>query len=237
MAKKVTDLEIKSYVRKVKNHLAGINTDDQRELTENLEADLLDRREAEGSDFKLGDAKTYASDLAEAAGLDLESVEVSRLNIEFLKVWKATLAYFRTLSPAWAIVRGWLMFALIYTPILYGRVGEIPTNTRDALVLVALVVTNIWLTKKQFSAMKYPLVILNVLMLLGTTVVIADVQEAVNRYEKYVIYERSNTLVAGGRAIYGVCAVDLNGMRSEVSKLLDSDGYPIYMREDTGYSC
>lgn len=237
MAKKVTDLEIKSYVRKVKNHLAGLNTDDQRELTENLEADLLDRREAEGSDFKLGDAKTYASDLAEAAGLDLESVEVSRLNIEFLKVWKATLAYFRTLSPAWAIVRGWLMFALIYTPILYGRVGEIPTNTRDSLVLVALVVTNIWLTKKQFSAMKYPLVILNVLMLLGTTVVIADVQEAVNTYEKYVIYESSNTLVAGGRAIYGVCAVDLNGMRSEVSKLLDSDGYPIYMREDTGYSC
>jgi hypothetical protein len=152
-------------------------------------------------------------------------------------MWKATLAYFRTLSPAWAIVRGWLMFALIYTPILYGRVGEIPTNTRDAIVLVALVVLNIWLTKKQFSTMKYPLVIINVLMLFGTTIVVADVNNAVQTYEKYLIYERSNTLVAGGRAIYAVCAVDLNGMKSEVSKLLDKDGYPIYIREDTGYTC
>ena len=237
MATQVTDQEIKSFVRKVQNHLAGLNTDDQRELTENLEADLLDRREAEVSNFKLGDAKTYASDLADAAGLDLESVEVSRLNIEFLKVWKATLAYFRTLAPAWAIVRGWLMFALIYTPIVYGRVGEIPMNTRDWLVLVSLLVLNVWLSKKQFSALKYPLVILNILMMLGTTVVIADVSAAVKTYEKYMIFEITDTLVAGGRAIQGVCAVDLNGMKSEVSKLLDTDGYPIFMREDNTYVC
>lgn len=237
MATQVTDQEIKSFVRKVQNQLAGLKSDDLRELTENLEADLLDRRQAEGDKFKLGDAKLYATELAEAAGLDLEGIEVSRLNIEFLKIWKATLAYFRTLSPAWAIVRGWLIFALIYTPVAYGRIGEIPTNIRDWLVLIALVVLNIWLSRKQFSALKYPLVVLNVLMLLGTTVVAADVAEAVATYEKYQIFEMSDTLVAGGRAINGVCAIDQYGNRTQVSKLLDQDGFPIYIAEDKFFGC
>ena len=237
MATQVTDQEIKSFVRKVQNQLASLKSDDLRELTENLEADLLDRREAEGTKFNLGDAKTYASELIEAAGLGSESVEVSRLNLEFLKMWKSTLAYFRTLSPAWAIVRGWLMFALIYTPLAYGRIGEIPTNTRDWLVLVALVVLNVWLSRKQFSALKYPLVVVNVLMLLGTPVVAADVAASIATYEKYLVFEMSDTLIAGGRPIFGICAVDQNGQRHEVSKLLDKDGYPIYLAEDSTYNC
>jgi hypothetical protein len=214
-----------------------LKSDDLRELTENLEADLLDRRDAEGATFKLGEPKFYAADLAEAAGLSLQSFEVSRLNIEFLRIWQATLNYFRTLAPAWAIVRGWLMFALIYMPVVYGRVSEIPGNTRDWLVLVALVVVNVWLSKKQFSNLKYPLVVLNILMLLGTTVVIADLASKLQTYEKYVTFERDDTLVSGGRAIYGVCAVDLNGMRSEVRKLLDKDGYPIFIADDKTYVC
>jgi hypothetical protein len=129
------------------------------------------------------------------------------------------------------------MFALIYMPVVYGRVSEIPGNTRDWLVLVALVVVNVWLSKKQFSNLKYPLVVLNILMLLGTTVVIADLASKLQTYEKYVTFERDDTLVSGGRAIYGVCAVDLNGMRSEVRKLLDKDGYPIFIADDKTYVC
>jgi hypothetical protein len=237
MATQVSDQDINAFVRKVQNQLTGLKSDDLRELTENLEADLLDRRDAEGATFKLGEPKFYAADLAEAAGLSLQSFEVSRLNIEFLRIWQATLNYFRTLAPAWAIVRGWLMFALIYMPVVYGRVSEIPGNTRDWLVLVALVVVNVWLSKKQFSNLKYPLVVLNILMLLGTTVVIADLASKLQTYEKYVTFERDDTLVSGGRAIYGVCAVDLNGMRSEVRKLLDKDGYPIFIADDKTYVC
>ena len=237
MATQVTDQEIKSFVRKVRQHLLGLKIDDVRELTENLEADLIDRRSAEGAKFKLANPKSYANELAEAAGLNLNDLEVSRVNIEFLKAWRATLNYFRTLAPAWAIVRGWLMFALIYMPISYGRVGEIPGNSRDLVVLVALVVANVWLSKRQFSALKYPLVVLNVLMLLGTSVVVADVADAVKTYEKYVNFEASGILVAEGRPIFGVCAVDLNGHRSEVSRLLDKDGYPFFIREDNSYVC
>lgn len=237
MANLVTDLEIKSFVRNVQKHLIGLKIEDVRDLTENLESDLNDRRNAEGRNFKLGNPKVYATDLADAAGLNLDELEVSRVNIEFLRVWKATLNYFRSLAPGWAIVRGWLVFALIYMPIVYGRVGEIPSNTRDWLVLVSLVGINVWLSKKQFSALKYPLVILNIVMLLGTTVVIADVAAAVKTYEKYMIFEITDTLVAGGRAIQGVCAVDEEGMRSEVSKLLDTDGYPIFIRQDDTNIC
>ncbi|MFM2024093.1 MAG: hypothetical protein RLZZ56_106 [Actinomycetota bacterium] len=233
MATQVTDQEIKSFVRKVQNHLVGLNTEDQRELTENLEADLLDRREEEGSSFKLGDAKTYASDLADAAGLDLESVEVSRLNIEFLKLWKATLAYFRTLSPAWAIVRGWLMFALIYTPILYGSVGEVPGGVRDTLVLISLIAINIWLGRKQFLALKYPLVILNVVLLAGSSLVIADISNAYNLYAKYAIFENTGSLTFQGHPVRAFCAIGTDGSKIyDVKKLVDQDGYQVFISEE-----
>ena len=237
MATQVTDHQIKSFVRKVQNQLAGLNSEDLRDLTENLEADLMDRREAEGPKFKLGEPKPYASELAEAAGLDLERIEVSRLNIEFLKIWKATLSYFRTLAPAWAIVRGWLMFALIYTPIMYGRVGEVPGTTRDTLVMIALIGLNIWLFRKQYVALRYPLIVVNILMLLGTTFVVADATSAIKTYQKYVSFESTDTLISGGRPIYGVCAVDPNGSRHEVQKLLDKDGYPIYLAEGNTSNC
>ena len=225
MATQVTDQQIKSFVRKVQNQLAGLNADDQRELTENLEADLLDRRAAEGAKFKLGEAKAYAADLAEAAGLDLESLEVSRLNIEFLKAWKATLAYFRTLSPAWAIIRGWLMFALIYTPIVYGHIGEIPGGARDTLLLVALIGLNIWLSKKQFAALRIPLIVLNALMLIASPAVVADLNNAYGLYAKYAVYEDSDTLIYQGHPVRAFCAIGSDGSKIfNVKKLLDQDG-------------
>ncbi|MEO0312943.1 MAG: hypothetical protein RL140_173 [Actinomycetota bacterium] len=232
MAHIITDLEIKSFVRKVQNQLVSLKAEDLRELTENLEADLLDRRDAEGNNFKLGDAREYAKDLAEAAGLDLNNIEVSRMNIEFLKVWKALLSYFRTLSPAWAIVRGWLMFALIYTPLVYGRIGEIPSNTRDTLVLIALVVVNIWLGRKQFASLKYPLIALNVLLLAGTPVVVADVAGAFDLYKKYVIFESTSQLVFQGNPVRAVCAIGDDGSKIyNVRKLTNETGYPIFVSE------
>jgi hypothetical protein len=232
MANQITDQEIKSFVRKVQNQLASLRAEDLRELTENLEADLLDRRDAEGTTFKLGDAREYAKDLAEAAGLDLNSIEVSRVNIEFLKVWKGVLGYFRTLSPAWAIVRGWLMFALVYTPLVYGRVGEIPVNTRDVLVLIALVALNIWLGKKQFAALRYPLIALNVLMLAGSPVVVADLAGSYELYKKYVIFESESQLVFQGNPVHAVCAVGDDGSKIyNVRKLTNETGYPIFVSE------
>ena len=229
MATQVTDQEIKSFVRKVQNQLAGLKSDDLRELTENLEADLLDRRQAEGDKFKLGDAKLYATELAEAAGLDLEGIEVSRLNIEFLKIWKATLAYFRTLSPAWAIVRGWLMFTLIYTPIVYGQVGEIPGGARDTLILVALIGLNIWISKKQFAVFRVPLIALNTLLLIASPAVVADLNGAYELYQKYVVFEDSDTLIYQGRPVRAFCAIGSDGSKIyNVKKLLDQDGYPVF---------
>lgn len=232
MTTNVTDQEIKAFVRKVQNQLVGLKSDDLRELTENLEADLIDRRQAEGKNFKLEDPKMYAKDLADAAGLNLESIEVSRMNVEFLKAWKATLSYFRSMSPAWALLRGWLMFALIYTPILYGRIGEVPGGTRDSLVLIGLVVLNVWLTKKQFSALKWPLVVLNVLLLASTPLVIADVSAAYDLYAKYVVYENSDSLIFRGTPVRAFCAIGFNGERIyNVQKLYDQDGYPVFTQE------
>jgi hypothetical protein len=232
MATQVTEQEIKSFIRKVQSQLAGLKSDDLRELTENLEADLLDRRQAEGVNFKLGDAKGYAKELAEAAGLDLESVEVSRMNIEFLRAWKATLAYFGTLAPAWAIIRGWLMFSLIYMPIIYGRVGEVPVGVRDTLILILLVALNVWLTKKQFSALKYPLIVLNVLLLLGSSIVAVDLNGAYKLYEKYVVYDNTDTLIFHGNPMRAFCAIGDNGDRIyNVKKLVDQDGYPVFDSE------
>lgn len=232
MAIQITNQEIKSFVRKVQNQLVSLRPEDLLELTENLEADLLDRRDAEGATFKLGDPREYAKDLAEAAGLDLTNIEVSRMNIEFLKVWKAVLGYFRTLSPAWAILRGWLIFALVYTPLVYGRVGEIPVNTRDTIVLVALIGLNIWLGKKQFAALRYPLIVLNVLMLAGSPVIVADLASSYELYKKYVIFESESQLVFQGNPVRAVCAVGDDGSKIyNVRKLTNETGYPIFVSE------
>lgn len=233
MATQVTDQEIRTFVRKVQRQLTDLGPDDLRELTENLEADILDRRDAEGTKFNLGDSKAYAHDLMEAAGLGLESVEVSRLNLAFLKFWKSTIAYFRTLSPAWAIVRGWLMFVLIYMPLAYGRIGEIPNNARDALILVALIAVNVWLGRKKFSALRYPLVVLNVLLLVASPLVAADLRSVIDDYSHYKILNDSGFLMHKGQPVFSLCAFDGYGSPLVgVGLIKDQNGETIFINGD-----
>lgn len=228
MAKQVTEQEIQAFVRNVQQHLIGLKFDDVRELTENLEADLNDRRNAEGENFKLGNPKTYATELAEAAGLNLDQLEVSRVNVEFLKAWKATLAYFRSLAPAWAILRGWVIFALIYSPITTGGIREIPGDTGSAFVLAILIAISVWLSLKQYRAIRLALVSLNVTLLLGSTVLVSDIASNIQLYKKYVNIETMSTLTFQGNPVTSLCAITEFVGRQPVVKLLDGAGYVIF---------
>lgn len=231
MATQVTDLEIKSFVRKVQQNLLGLSFDDVRELTENLEEDLKDRRDAEGKDFKLGNPKTYASELTEAAGLNLNELEVSRVNIEFLKAWKATIGYLRTLSPAWAILRGWVLFSLIYSPIFSGRIRELPNDGPSTFILLAFIAISVWLSLKQFRPIRIAMIALNVVLLLGSTVVVADVAATVDLYKKYVNLDTLSSITFQGNPVNSLCAVDQFGNKYPVAQLLDAAGYEIFNAE------
>jgi hypothetical protein len=231
MANQVTDQEIQSFVRKVRQQLLGLKIEDVRELTENLEADLNDRRNAEGEKFKLSNPKEYAAELAEAAGLNLNELEISRVNLEFLRAWKATLVYFRSLSPAWAILRAWVVFALIYSPITTGGIREIPGNTVSAFVLAVLIAVSVWLSIKQYRPLRFVLITMNVILLLGSPVLVADIASDIQLYKKFVSVETLTTLTFQGNPVTSLCAMDEYGNKQPVVKLFDSAGYPIFVAE------
>ena len=228
----ITNIEIDQFVSKVKNELRHLSAEDRAELTDNLSVDLLDQLEEQGHTFTLPNPKEYAFELASAAGLAMGDQEVSRMNLEFLRIWRNLLGYFRTLAPAWAIVRAWLAFSLIYSPIVYGMIREVPNDASSILVLVGLVVASVWLSLKQFRPMKYVLITLNALLLIGSPVVIADINQAIHTYSNYVILDQTSALSFQGHAVNGVCAVDEYGNKVRAVKLLDSTGYEIYRADD-----
>lgn len=237
MSSKISDKEITEFVRKVRSELRELPADELAELTENLAADLFERRNEEGDAFNLGNASDYAGQLADAAGLRITDVEATRMNLEFLRLWKSSLGYLRTLAPAWAIIRAWLIFALVFSPFVFGGIRALPGTTMSTVVLIALVVASVWLSLKQFKVLRIPLIVLNALLLIASPILVADIGQAVQLYTKYVVYENESTLVFQGSPVRGVCSFDPLGNKSQVQKLVDVNGYDIYVSDGLPPTC
>ena len=229
MSSKISDKEITEFVRKVRSELRSLPADAMNELTESLEVDLLERREEEGDQFKLGIASTYATQLAEAAGFSFPSGEASRMNLEFLRIWNKALAYFRTLTPAWAIVRGWLLFALAYSPIAYGGIRAVPIDFRDWFVIAVLVALSVWVSLKKFVSLHIPLIVVNTLLMIGGFYVTALISNAIDEYRDYKIQALSGQMSVGGHPVMSACGYDQNGYNlGALSMIKDTNGNVIF---------
>lgn len=237
MSNIITNIEIEKFVSDVKRELRHLAAEERAELTDNLLDDLLEQQAEQGHTFTLPNAKDFATELASAAGLSLGETEVSRMNLEFFRIWKSVLGYFRTLSPAWAIVRGWLFFTLVYGPIAFGGIREIPAGAGEFVLLAGFAVVSVWLSIKQFRPMRYILVGLNVLLLVASPIVVADVNQAVDTYEKYKIFEITDDLIYQGQPVFALCGQDSYGQKFEVDKLFDEQGYPIFSSKDGSHVC
>lgn len=229
MSPTITDNEIKEFVRKVRSSLKGLSTQDQTELTETLEGDLIDRRASEGAEFKLGSPEVFAKELAEGAGLAPSKFEPKGLGLSLLKLLSSIGRYLATLDPAWAIVRGYLFYAVVFSYFVFGGIQEIPYTPLSTLIMVVFIGLSMWLSIKKFKVMKYPIIALNVIGLVAALFLGTSLQVKVANY-KYFTETRGveNTLMdSDGNLHTAVCAYDDLGNRLPVRYVTDGMGYTI----------
>lgn len=229
MPSNITDNEIKDFVRKVRSSLKGLSVQDQAELTETLEGDLIERRASEGSEFKLGSPEAFANELAESAGLQVSTAEANGVAVAFLKGFSNFGRYLATLDPAWAIVRGYLFYAVVFSYFVFGGIQEIPYTSLSTLVMVAFIALSMWLSIKKFKVMKYPVVLLNVIGLVAALFMGESLQNKVADYQYYAETRSvENTLIDSNGTLHtAVCAYDDFGNRLPVRYVTDGMGYTI----------
>lgn len=241
MSSTITDNEIKEFVRKVRSSLTGLSTQDQTELTETLEGDLIDRRASEGSEFKLGSPESFAKELAESAGLQLPTFETNGVALGFLKALNKIGSYLATLDPAWAIVRGYLFYAVIFSYFAFGGIQEIPYTSLTTLIMIAFIALSMWLSIKKFKVMKYPVIAFNVIGLVAALFMSYSVQDKVADYQYYSQTRGiENTLMdSDGRLYTAVCAYDDLGNRLPARYITDAMGYTIMemVKNYDGWNC
>jgi hypothetical protein len=236
MANKSVNQDIKTFVGKVEKELAHLDSADIRELTENLEDALLEKSNDEGSSFSLPNPKIYAEDLVEAAGLSSNKDEQSKFNLAVFEGWRNLLRYLSTLGPAWAIARGYLLYAVGFSYIAYGGIREIPQTAIDAMVLIVTIGLSIWLNIRKFSKLKIAAVILNVAMLPLTLQFANHLEDTVADY-RYFANTRgveNSIMDSDGNLYLKTCAYDWQGNLLDMKVLTSPDGTAIQEIEEIG---
>lgn len=236
MATKSVNQEIKTFVGKVEKELAHLNSADMRELTENLEDALLEKSNDEGSSFKLPNPKIYANELVEAAGLLSNKEEQSTFNLALLAGLRSFLRYLSTLGPAWAIARGYLIYAVGFGYLAYGAIREIPQTQMDVFVLIVAIGLSVWLNIRKFSKLKIIAIILNVAMLPLTLEFANNLQDTVADYRYYASTRgvENSIMDSGGNLYLKTCAYDWQGNLLDMKVLTSTDGTAIQEIEEFG---
>jgi hypothetical protein len=122
--------EVRAFVERVRSQLADLDLEEQRDLTDGLQADLSDLVAEQGSDA-LGDPLAYARELRAAAGLEPDlgvvpgrrSIGEATNNLldESLAWWMKAVSglpgepweVLAALRPAWWVARAWLAVQFI----------------------------------------------------------------------------------------------------------------------------
>ena len=242
MAKQVKNQDIKSFVEKVEKSLAHLKSADAQELTENLEDALRERRADEGESFVLPNANSYANELVEAAGLSGVTAETSKISGYLIPAARKLAKYFVSFGPAWAVVRGYLIYAVGYGFAFYGGIREVPETNLDTLVLLASIGISIWLNLKKYRILSVAGICLNaVVILLLAPVFASNIQDKVNDYRYYVQTRNiENTIIdANGNLFTTACAYDDFGNRLGMATLTDPAGSTILRipKNFSGMSC
>jgi len=226
---KTTDKEIANFVSDVQKALVNLDPVVVGELTESLEADLLERKAEEGAGFKLGNAEAYAKELLASAGLTPASTQPTGLRRVVGKVGRWAWGTFVTARPAWWVLRGLAAYTLIWF-VLLNQARTLPDNIVGWLVLVTLVVISIQVGRVRNRTwwFRAPLAALNILAIV-TSIYWADTAVAVrNDYERLYALESSNMLLRGGQPVGYIYAFDAAGKKLQMQTLKTPNGDLLY---------
>lgn len=246
MSSVTTDMEIKSYIAAVEQHLGDIGPEERRDLLDDLEQHLLEvTAESDGSLVdRVGPPDAYAAELRVSAGLQLRDVTLRARLIDRVRrslvgrafdssVVRDVREFLPQLRPGWWVLRGYLAVLAMDAVFFRYDGGAVPSfdgNEFYGLVVIAgFIVASVWLGRRseQASARKFA-ILANIAIVAATVVAVggADVPsyELGLEYAQTVMPELHHE---DGTPISNICAYD-SKLRPQGRVLLyDQNGRPI----------
>ncbi len=148
---------VAAYAEAVRRELGDLPATDVEDLTEGLEADLMEQFEESGAVPALSPA-AYSAELRSSAGLPERNAGAARgpgirdtlrnAGTDFLArvrsnpASNAVLGFFIKLRPVWWLLRAWAIFQIITVPLLGNR-GFMPRGAAAWAFMVLLVVLSV----------------------------------------------------------------------------------------------
>ncbi|MDF1479705.1 hypothetical protein PYV02_11490 [Leifsonia sp. H3M29-4] len=237
---------ITRFAAAVRAALSDLSAEEIDELTDGLEADLIEAASESGVQH-MGDPRQYANDLRQAAGYSARATPPqgvkARLRAfpdEIRAEWRAIVErfglgrlvdFFATLRPVWWVFRGWALYLLVAG--LVGLWNALPTTVIGWLILVGAVVLSVQFGRGRWLArwMRVPLVLGNILVVVAAPFLASWVVTATNSANSPSAYVEELPWHPGitmdGQQLTNIFAYDENGALLENVQLFDQDGNPL----------
>lgn len=238
---------ITRFAAAVRSALSDLSSDEIDELTDGLEADLIEAANESGVEH-MGDPRQYANELRQAAGYPARRATPPRgvkarlraFPDEIRAEWQAIVerfglgrivGFFATLRPVWWVFRGWALYLLVAG--LVGLWNSLPTSVAGWVILVGAVVLSVQFGRGRWLArwMRVPLALGNILVLIATPFLASWVITATNSASAQASYVEASPWSPGvtmnGQQVTNIFAYDENGALLENVQLFDQDGTPL----------
>lgn len=243
--------DVAVFAAAVRSHLADLPADEVEDLTDGLEADLLDQAEDQNRWPVAKDAARYADELRTAAGLPSKPLPVTsptlreRL-IEFDLNARAKVTQFVRSSrfgawlidllvamrPAWWLFRGWAVYVTIW--MLAARQSRLlPTELLGWAMLFAVVLVSVqwgrgrWLPQRWLKAVR---VLMSAAAIAAAPILALGVLDTVNNaVEASQVYSNPSPvgLNLDGRPVTNIFGYDADGHPIAQIQLFDQNGDPL----------
>lgn len=230
---KVLDKAIAAFVTDVRAALGGQDPDVIADLTDNLEADLLDRQAAEGDDFKLGNPKVYANELLASAGLLSVAGADSRGRRFWRAVGGAVWRFLGAVRPTWWVFRGYISYVVITWLVIKNR-EFFPHGAGGWVLLFLLMLVSIAIGRASGVGvwrqwwLRVPLAMLNILAVLVSLFWAGEVNQTRQDYGQMSALYYSDLLIHNGQVVSFAYAYDKNGRQLPMVRLQDGNGALLY---------
>jgi hypothetical protein len=230
MAHKITNTHIEEFLEDVKAQMSDLTKSQLEGLIDGLAEELQEQRDNDPT-FRLANAKVYANELRSAAGLPAQASNEN--SNAFLKLVSKSWKFIKTFQTTWFVFRGYLFFPFVFSPLVFHKIVFTPRIWFTILVTAVFIIVSLWIGngRGKFRALKYPLVVINLLAALAGLVTLSQFQVATSEYVEYKTIHDSGLLFRGSQWVNYMCAFDAQGNQLELAKLTDRTGSTVYQYE------
>ncbi|GIT78747.1 hypothetical protein LLS1_04160 [Leifsonia sp. LS1] len=244
--------DVAAFAAAVRSHLSDLPADDVDDLTDGLEADLLEQAEDNDGALTADDPGQYASELRASAGLperagsaaaptlrERVGESVARMRGEASRLARSSrfgawlTDFLLALRPAWWVFRGWAVYVvgwLLFT----GQARLLPTQILGWVVLGASVLVSVqwgrgrWLPQRWLT---YVRLLASVVAVLAAPFVVGGLASAVNDSGSYAAGPVDDLppqgLTLDGSAVTNIFGYDADGRPLDHIQLFDQNGAPL----------